>query len=316
MPLKLTPEQELQSFALNRCRVCELIAPKRLLQHFTLETLVKSVASDLSRLYDIVVRVTGTHRKIVEKKTIEESLAMIREALEVKAATPEDLFDESSSPAGISTDEIAFFFPPDQVFDLWFNAGWMIGGAKDDKAFMANIWDFILERQMFGKTTPLELVLSLGLGHFVTDKVPHALRTAIIDAVIFESEPLTRKATLDSSSTGVNESRPFPAASLFKVVTPEMLVEYVELSIMARPIEALAEKHGWIKKVVIETTGESVPPPPADDGSKPLTKKERKTAAAAAKAAADEPDTVVSFSDAAADLSGLDAADDDDAAVS
>ncbi len=313
MALTLTTEQRLQSFALNRCRACDLIAPKRLLQHFTLETLVKSVATDPSRLHDIVVRVTGTRRKIVEKKTVEEALAMVGEALEVGAATPEDLFDESSMPAGINTDEIAFFFPPDQVFDLWFNAGWQIGGAKDDKTFMANIWEFILEHQMFGKTTPLEMVLALGLGHFVTDRMPHLLRTELLEAVFLDSEPLTRKATPDSSSTSSGGSKPFSAASLLKVITPEMLSEYVDLPIMARPIEALAKKHGWIKTVVIETTSESVPPP-ADDGTgKPrLSKRERKAAERAAKAAADEPETQISVEEGAVDESDVDDVPDDD----
>lgn len=307
MALTLTTEQRLQSFALNRCRACDLIAPKRLLLHFTLKTLVESVAHDLTRLYDIVVRVTGTRRKIVEKKTVEEALAMISEALEVGAATPEDLFDESSTPAGISTDEIAFFFPADQVFDLWFNSGWMLGGSKDDKAFMANIWEFIIEHQMFGQTTHLELVLALGLEHFVSDKMPHVFRTEFAMAVFLDSEPQTRKATSDSSSTGVSGARPFPASSLLKVITPETLSEYVELSIMARPIEALAKKHEWIKKVVIETTGESVPPPAAD-GSKPLTRKQKRAAERAARATTDEPETEVLVSD-------VEDADDDDEQV-
>lgn len=313
MPLILTTEQQLQSFALNRCRACELIAPKRLLQHFTLETLVKSVASNPSRLHDVVVRVTGTHRKIVEKKTAEEALTMISEALAVGAATPEDLFDESGSPAGISTDEIAFFFPPDQLFDLWFNSGWQIGDTREDKTLTANVLEFILEREMFGKTTPLELVLALGLEHFVSDKVPHALRSEIIKAVLLEGEPLTRKSTPDSSSTSAGGARPFLAANLLKVVTPEMLVEYVELPIMARPIEALAKKHGWIKSTVIETTAESIPPPPNADGTdKPrLSKKDRKAAAAAARVAADEPETEVSVSEAPVDPSDVEDVDAD-----
>lgn len=317
MALTLTTEQRLQSFALNRCRACELIAPKRLLLHFTLKTLVESVAHDPSRLHDIVERVTGTRRKIVEKKTVEEALAMIGEALEVGAATPEDLFDESSSPAGISTDEIAFFFPADQVFDLWFNSGWMLGGSKDDKIFMANIWEFIIEHQMFGKTTHLELILALGLVHFVSDKMPLVFREEFAMAVFLDGEPLTRKATPDSSSTSSGGSRPFSAASLLKVITPETLSEYVELPIMARPIEALAKKHGWIKTVVIETTAESVPPPAADGTGKPrLSKSERKAAAKAARVAAtasgDEPETEVS--ETMVDDADVDDLPDDDAA--
>jgi hypothetical protein len=249
--------QKFQSFALNRVRTHQLVAPKGMLSHFGLETLITSVAVERTRLLDIVERVTRTHRKILERKFSPEldldrthmmALELIHDAIEAEAATAEDLFDENGTPNGISTDEIAHFFPGDKVFELWFYSGWH-SGDEFDKKFMADVWDFVIEHKMFGPMTHLDLVTKLGVGLFMSDKIPHVVRTAVLEAVLQNGEPLLRKTDpgRDSSSMNATGSKAFTAAKLLEVMTPTVLTQHIEISQLGRPIIELAKQLGWIK---------------------------------------------------------------------
>lgn len=281
--------QKFQSFALNRVRAHQLVNPKQMLDHFSLETLITSVAVERSRLLDIVERVTRTHRKILERKfpmdldlnkTHMMALELIHDALEAEAATAEDVFDENGSPAGISTDEIAHFFPGDKVFELWFYSGWH-GGDEFDKRFMADVWDFVIEHKMFGPTTHLDLVTKLGIGLFTSDKIPHAVRTAVLEAVLQNGEPLLRKTDpgRDSSSTNAPGGKAFTAAKLLEVMTPTVLTQHIEISQLGRPIIELAKSLQWIRPpatavevpkpeaAIPPEAMDSVAPPPADNKS-------------------------------------------------
>lgn len=294
--MNLTIPQLFQSFALNRCRVGKLITPERLLNHFGVDTLIRSVAADPKRLADIVIRVTGTHRKIVEKYDIEKSIEQVNLSLDVEAATPDDLFDETSTPAGISTDEIALFFPGDSLFDLWFNAGWL-GGDKDDKEFMAHIWDFIIEHNMFGENTHLDLVMELGLSHFMSDKTPATLRTALFECALKRGEPMLRPTTEDSSSMTAGEGKPFTAKNALTIMPPSMMVEYILITDMARPVESLAKRNGWIKSTSSETSVETkqvyVVPPPLPSGTPKKDRKKGKDQPSSSATVGDEPETTV-----------------------
>lgn len=258
--LILSTAQKFQSFALNRCRVRGILTPEKMLRHFTIETIVKSIAVNNERRADLVVKCVGTKRNSALKQDVEDSRRAIELALEVGDTNAEEIFDEKGDPAGASTDEIAFYLPGDKVFDLWFNAGWP-GGDSDDKAFMANMWEFILEHKMFGDSTHLQLVMELGPAFFVADKIPHALRTSVLGAVLKNGEPLLHKSDGEGSSVLIaDKGRAFTAKDLLDMMPPSALVEYLELSDMARPIAVLAKTNGWMK---MPPASVSLPPPPA-----------------------------------------------------
>lgn len=301
--------QKFQSFALNRVRAHELVDPKRMLSHFGLETLITSVAVERTRLLDIVERVTRTHRKILERKFSPEieldrthmmALELIHDAIEAEAATAEDLFDENGTPNGISTDEIAHFFPGDKVFELWFYSGWH-GGDAFDKKFMSDVWEFVIEHKMFGPTTHLDLVTKLGVARFMSDKIPHEIRTAVLEAVLQNGEPLLRKTDpgRDSSSTNSSGSRGFTASALLGVMTPTVLTQHIEISQLGQPIIELAKQLQWIK-----TAPAVVVPPPAEPSEPaksgiPAEALDSQAPPPPAAAESDEPEVAIGVADAA-----------------
>jgi hypothetical protein len=282
--------QQFQSFALNRVRAHKLVDPKGMLSHFGLETLITSVAIERGRLLDIVERVTRTHRKILERKFPADlelnkihmmALELIHDALEAEAATADDLFDENGKPSGISTDEIAYFFPGDKVFELWFYSGWH-GGDQFDKEFMADVWTFVIEHKMFGPTTHLDLVTKLGVARFMSDKIPATVRTAVLEAVLQNGEPLLRKTDpgRDNSSTNSTGSKGFTAAKLLEVMNPSVLAQHIEINQLGQPIIELAKQLGWIKvapTVVVpqpapassESSSSGIPPEALDSQAPP-----------------------------------------------
>lgn len=301
--------QKFQSFALNRVRAHQLVDPKKMLSHFGLETLITSVAVERGRLLDIVERVTRTHRKILERKfspdleldrTHMMALELIHDAIEAEAASADDLFDENGTPSGISTDEIAHFFPNDKVFELWFYSGWQVGD-EFDKRFVADVWEFVIEHKMFGPTTHLDLVTKLGVARFMSDKIPHEIRTAVLEAVLQNGEPLLRKTDpgRDSSSTNVNASKGFTAAKLLGVMTPTVLSQYIEINQLGQPIFELAKQLGWVKAAPVIVVPQ--PPPassePPSSGIPPEALDSQAPPPPAAAAESDEPEVAISGGD-------------------
>ncbi|HVM91031.1 MAG TPA: hypothetical protein VMU11_04000 [Verrucomicrobiae bacterium] len=256
----LTDDQQFHSFALIRCRTHKAIDNALMLHHFTIRILIESVArSSNERRADLVQLCTGMKRNSALKLSIDASIAMIETALAAGDTSPDEIFDEASN--GITTEEIVRYFPLDRVFELWINSGFIATETKDDKAFMADLYDFINQRKMFGEMTALQLVQELGLRYFVSDKCPIEKRVKLLETVLNFGEPMLAKARPDASSANAAKAKPFTAANLLETITPTDLVDFVPLGHMSKPIFALAKAKGWIKPELPKEALDSEAPP-------------------------------------------------------
>ncbi len=261
----LTHDQKFHSFALLRCRDHKSLTNPQLLKHFGVRTLIESIAkSSNERRADLVQRCTGIKRNSALKMDAAASISMIETALDEKDTNADEVFDEKNG--GISTEEIVRYFPLDQVFDLWFHSGFITTETDDDKAFMADIYDFVIQHKLLGEMTALQLVQDLGIAHFVSDKCPIELRTKLLEKVLAYGEPMLAKARPDASSANAAKARPFTAADLLIAIRPTDLVRFIPLAHMSRPVYALATAKGWMKVQAVLPPGalDSEAPPPPD----------------------------------------------------
>jgi hypothetical protein len=260
----LTHDQKFHSFALLRCRDHKSLTNPQLLKHFGVRTLIESIAkSSNERRADLVQRCTGIKRNSALKMDATASISMIETALDEQDTNADEVFDEKNG--GISTEEIVRYFPLDQVFDLWFHSGFITTETDDDKAFMADIYDFVIQHKLLGEMTALQLVQDLGIVHFVSDKCPIELRTKLLEKVLTYGEPMLAKARPDASSANAAKAKPFTAADLLIAIRPTDLVRFIPLAHMSRPIYALAAAKGWMKVQAVLPPGaldSELPPAP------------------------------------------------------
>ena len=266
----LSHDQQFHSFALLRCRDHKSLTNDQLLKHFGVRTLIESIAkSSNERRADLVQKCTGIKRNSALKMSATDSIAMIETALAEKDTNADEVFDEKTQ--GISTEEIVRYFPLDQVFDLWFHSGFITTETDPDKAFMADIYDFVIQHKLLGEMTALTLVQDLGIVHFVSDKCPIELRTKLLEKVLSQGEPMLAKARPDASSANAAKAKPFTASDLLNTIRPTDLVRFIPLGHMSRPIYALATAKGWMKTQAVLPPGaldsEAPPPPSAEPGS-------------------------------------------------
>jgi len=264
----LTDDQQFHSFALLRCREHKAIDNARMLAHFGVRVLIESIAkSSNDRRADLVQKCTGIKRNSALKMDVEASIVMIETALSERDTNADEVFDEKDN--GISTEEMVRFFPLDRVFDLWFHSGFVTTETNDDKAFMADIYDFVIQRKLLGEMTALQLTLDLGVQHFVSDKCPIELRVKLLDKVLQHGEPMLAKARPDASSANAAKARPFTATDLLSTISPTDLVRFIPLGHLSKPIYALATAKGWmqVKQALPPEALDSVVPPALPRGS-------------------------------------------------
>lgn len=259
----LSNDQQFHSFALLRCRDHKAIDSQRMLTHFGVPTLIESIAkSSNERRADILQKCTGIKRNSALKMGVAETISMIQVALAEGDTTAAEIFDEENG--GISTEEIVRFFPLDQVFDLWFHSGFITAETKEDKAFMADLYDFISQHQMFGPMTSLELVQQIGIQHFVSDKCPIEKRTKLLEKVLQFGDPALVSTRTDASSMNAGKTKGFASSHLLETITPTDLVGFIPLAHLSKPIYALAKAKGWMK-----TKGAQIPEGALDSVSPP-----------------------------------------------
>jgi len=256
----LDNDQQFNAFALTRCRDHKEVSDDRMLSHFGVSILIESVSKNSNdRRADLVQKSTGIKRNSALKMGLPESISLVQTALSEKDTSAKEIFDESGG--GISTVEIVQFFPPDKVFDLWFHSGFITSGQDDDKAFMADIYDFINQRDMFGPMTALTLVQEIGMKYFISDECPIEKRLKLLETVLQYGEPMLSKSRDGASSANAAKAKPFTAANLLATITPTDLVGFVPLTHLSKPIYTLATTKGWIKQALPPEALDSVVPP-------------------------------------------------------
>jgi len=227
---KLAAHEEFLQGAVDTALAKSIITTADIIAKFTPADVMKGFEERPDRRADLLAQCTGMNRRQTAARIQPEAAAeLLSLALDESETNPGQIWEILTS-ADLVRHQLAA-----TIWEMVFATRWPDRPSQEHKEMMEDLLKaairlHLLDDDKTKTNTHYEMVKSVGVDQFMSNRVPAEKRTEVLKSAL---------------AMGEGVDKPFRGEDLLEMLKPADLVQYLELPVLERVLLKIAAKYGW-----------------------------------------------------------------------